>query len=530
MATFEVEITNLQGTVLATPVNFKDLKIEWPISDVRTASFSLSLYDPAVAQLRSIDGQGKLWGALSRMVRIRYRGHLLFWGIITEPKARASGKRIQVNAADPIYRLMRRQLNYGDSVVGPSDGPAPQNPSDFTTMRAIYQASFNTEDQYDAGIPDIGIFNGSNSAIAAPDGYWTTCERGANVFDKFQEVGRSATGAEWTLGVREPEEDDVPFNSIPLTATIDFDQSAPSDPDVTWNLSVDSTAGWLESEGSLRLTYTRAEDGVEVRAIWRYDTTGPGSLQISPGSFHPDAIIAEGTVIKTARGRRPYRYVRLNTYDFMGSNRTGAPIDISPTEVDPPVGDVIVSFLYDDTDPFGTNCRDFEWNPDGDSCANQDVGVMTSNDPDSRGLRAICRNVNSWLHAGIYSKWDSVGGANVGDVSQSNLTGHSAAEVERYGRPPNFFKPYLRTEPAEGLPAVGEWGGRPMFLRDFFLGDRVLARYRQGYLDTGVMIGRIMKVTIGQADAAGNVNIDLDCVPHVVDLDEVTCTPAWVPA
>lgn len=223
---------------------------------------------------------------------------------------------------------------------------------------------------------------------------------------------------------------------------------------------------------------------------------------------------------------RPYHYADLKIYDLMGVNRTGDNLAPDPDNVgaflDPyDIANNPITFLYDDQDADGSNLANMDWEPDGENVRNQQVSLMSANKEGARGIRKIARNIPSWREIGIYSGWDSVGGSNVTDVSEDNVAGHAKNEVERYGRPPNFFKLYLHIEPVEGTPVFGEIGWKPQPFRDFNIGDRIKARCRKGYMDSGLLVGRIMNMKVGQADMSGNVQVELDCVPHTTDVTEI---------
>lgn len=233
---------------------------------------------------------------------------------------------------------------------------------------------------------------------------------------------------------------------------------------------------------------------------------------------------------------KPYHYADLKTYDYMGVNRTGLDMDpiYDPDDPetltgygDPYDSDVpVVKFVYDDQDPEGSTLANVDWEPDGESVSNQAVRLMTAWKEGARGIRKIARNRNARKEIGVYSNWDSVAGANVRDVSEQNVEAHAISQVQAYGRPPNHFTLHLKKEPATGTPERGSGedpaiGWQPQPFRDFGIGDRVLVRYRQGYIDTGEIPVRIMHMKVAQADADNNVQVTLDVVPATGDLAEV---------
>lgn len=234
---------------------------------------------------------------------------------------------------------------------------------------------------------------------------------------------------------------------------------------------------------------------------------------------------------------RPYRYATMKTYDLMGVNRTG--LDLAPiydpddpetlTGYGDPYDDAhaVLKFVYDDQDPDGSTVKDIDWEPDGENVRNQSVALFSANQEGARQIRKIGRNVHSRKQIGTYGAWDPIGfGGDVTDVSEQNVAAHAQADVEAYGWPPNHFTIYLLLEPADGTPARGDGpepaaGWLPQYRRDFKHGDRVIARMRKGYIDTGEIPVRIMHVKVAQADASNNVQVTIDVVPVVGDLFEV---------
>jgi hypothetical protein len=47
-------------------------------------------------------------------------------------------------------------------------------------------------------------------------------------------------------------------------------------------------------------------------------------------------------------------------------------------------------------------------------------------------------------------------------------------------------------------------------------------RARKGYMDSGLLEGRIIGVKLVQADQSNNVAVELDCVPHVSPTSEIS--------
>jgi hypothetical protein len=375
-------------------------------------------------------------------------------------------------------------------------------------MRDIVEAAYDNPDQAAINIPDIGIFVENIDAVNAPGAFWTQIERGSNNWDKLNEVAGSAYGGEYDIVPNDPGVDETPFDRTVGTVTVDGAYSFPNSPIGPGQTPADipiNPGGLvnLPPSGTLNAGII---DGTMVHRDYTLAYTSRTDTEIQGVTGYPAlGDFNDLDPIETMYGKRPYHYATMEIHDFMGTDRSAS-----------------LTFLYDEQNPGATNLRQFDWEPDGENCRNQVVALMSSSDSAQRGLRKIGRNINSWEEVGIYSGWNSISGANVKDVSEDNLEGHAQNEVERYGRAPNHFKIYLKTESAFGSPTSGSPDHQPQPFRDFFLGDIITARGRKGYMDSGNLLGRIMSIKISQADAANNVNVDLECVPHMTDVSEIS--------
>lgn len=219
---FDVQITDLYGTVLTwtdelavvhtTVDQYSNLSVSLGVSEDRTATLTLSLYNPFVQHLIMVNGDGKVIATLGRMVRIKYRGTTIFWGLVVSPKFSTEKGEVEVACQGPTYKLRHRELNYSDSIVGPDEDPV-HNPSDHTTMKAIVEAAYDTTSQYAENIPDIGVLVENVSGPDAPAAFWTDARRGANNWDKLIEVSESLYGGEFDVVPHDPTVDELPFDT-----------------------------------------------------------------------------------------------------------------------------------------------------------------------------------------------------------------------------------------------------------------------------------------------------------------------------
>lgn len=198
MSVFVAEITDLAGTLKATVTQREQTACPVPLNDARTAGVRIPIDHAASAEVTP----------LKRMLRIYYRQSEnpdpAFWGVITDPDWNFQEGYVDVPAVDQWFRLNRAFARFGDVVVGPStDKHPPNSKTDYTTIRNLIIAAENTAAQALAGYPDLGIkrtgAGTSNSASAAPAGYTTQIERGANVAQKMLEIIKGAYGPDVQL-------------------------------------------------------------------------------------------------------------------------------------------------------------------------------------------------------------------------------------------------------------------------------------------------------------------------------------------
>lgn len=195
---FQVEITDLDGNVVADVTQREQTECPVPINDGRTASVRIPIGHAAAAEVKSLE----------RMLRVYYRpddnDDPAFWGVIGDPDWHFKEGYVDVPAADQWFRLNRSFARFGDDVVGPSTDPHPPNsPTDYTTIRKLIVAAENTAAQQLAGYPDLGIkrtgTGASNSASAAAGGHTMQIERGSNIAQKIMEIIKGAYGPDVQL-------------------------------------------------------------------------------------------------------------------------------------------------------------------------------------------------------------------------------------------------------------------------------------------------------------------------------------------
>jgi hypothetical protein len=223
-------------------------------------------------------------------------------------------------------------------------------------------------------------------------------------------------------------------------------------------------------------TDTTTDHGVNRVPIERGTNVWESLLSLSESAIGPDFEFVPDDTLD------PHAYVVFNTADTLGTDITD---------------DVV--FHYG----FGVdNLENFVYSPDGDAVRNYMVVVPPGGTTDSTDTRrALSHSEASWLQYGIYQGWESSGQR---DVDPAYLQQIADAWVDAYAEVPKFFQ----IDPKPDHPRV------PVYGSDFNVGDTIRAAVKQGQLAQEVE-GRIVSVTLSQANSAAYVNASLECTPNV---------------
>lgn len=507
---FEVEITNLMGEILATtrsdragegpsggdPLvfqNYSGLQVEIPLADSRTARMTCALANPVVQHLffdGTADGDSVQWkiGALGRMLRVYYRGESqpVFWGPILMATADMAQGTYEINAHDPTLRLKHHYANFSDpQLVGdPGDPDPPDTPQDYRTVRDLIIAAQNLGSQ--SSYPDLGIKeDGSNDARITP---WV--------------VVTDATGGNFTLTVNGQTTGTIAYNASAATVVTALEALSNVDPgeatvekpsagvwgifftgdpaDLDYPVTLDATG----LTGDTASTISRATQQIERGSnVWDEVT------QIRDARYGPDLEFEPRDDLGlNANGWS--LYCQMNTYERQGTDRYAS-----------------VVFRFDDT--ANANLSNLVWEPSGDQVKNQ----VTIVKPDTTH-RLFGHDLSAWLDVGIYAAWENPIGGNAGAASDEALQDFANDYVKAQARPPQFVTITPRLHAGSGTPAL-------RYLDPYELGDEVRVIGEKGYLSVDERC-RITKVTLRQADAANNVQEELELVPAVTSDSNVT--------
>lgn len=510
---FEVEITNLQGEVLATtrddrdgtgpgdadPLvfnNYSGLSVEIPLSDSRTASVSFNLANPVVEHLSfdgTADADAVQWkiGALGRLLRVYYRTddnpQPVFWGPILMQTADFSAGTVTVNAVDPTLRLKHHYVNYSDpQLIGsvPTD-PTAQNthstPQDYRTVMDLIVAAQNLGSQN--AYPDLGIKeDGTNGATATPWSIFTDATGGTFIITvdghNSPPINYNASAATVKAALLSISGLAVAFSS----SNVQVEKPATG----TWGLFFSASPAFYDYPvevdasgltGATTTTVSRAEQQIQRGAnVWDEIT------QIIQARYGPNIEFEPRDDLGLNANGWPL-YCRLNVYDKQGDDLSGS-----------------VEFLYDDSGD--ANLSNVVWEPSGDQVRNQ-VTITKPNTVD----RLFGHDLSAWLDVGIYAAWENPEGGNAGTATDDALQDFAADYVAAQARPPQFVTITPKLHAGQVPPATRYWTA-------YKVGDEVQVTASKGYLSFSEKC-RITKVTLKQNDAANNVQEELEVVPDV---------------
>ncbi len=166
-----------------------------PLSDMRTASVTVSVFDPVAAAVPA-------GTSYARMLRAYYRGQLVFWGAINQRKVNYKAGTVTLAASDRMLSLVRHFLRRGDAasdpllIAGPND-EATIELSAFG-LQLLRDAGVNTLEQTTRDMPDLGIINGTDDATEYPDSLTIGVKRSDQVAATMRQLSQ-ALGPDFEL-------------------------------------------------------------------------------------------------------------------------------------------------------------------------------------------------------------------------------------------------------------------------------------------------------------------------------------------
>ncbi len=205
---FECFITGLWYPGESTYISYGRIKnpvtpkVDIPKNDSRRASVAVHLDDPIVRNIRPY----------SRMLRVHYRGRLIYWGVLNLPEYNLEENLVHLNSIDPSIRLYRHFLRLGDllNVQNQPVGSTGEMGSDgkgvvyvsTAGLRLLRDAGNNLDEQTARGVPGPGIVNGYDDwhlELGDVDGLPDRIEvtRGDRVLDKMKDLSNQITGPDF---------------------------------------------------------------------------------------------------------------------------------------------------------------------------------------------------------------------------------------------------------------------------------------------------------------------------------------------
>lgn len=173
---------------------FEDGEVGIPLDDMRDAKVTISVEDPACVDVLPLE----------RMLHVRYLGLVVFWGPMTDPEWNITDGKVTINALGPEFRTQRHFIREGDEIDGvvvgnsitDADGQEGVDcPVTSDGMWDVLLTAYNTTDQNDRGVPDVGIIRGIDG-----DGGGTEVikvSRGDETFGTIDELGKAFLGPDF---------------------------------------------------------------------------------------------------------------------------------------------------------------------------------------------------------------------------------------------------------------------------------------------------------------------------------------------
>jgi hypothetical protein len=161
-----------------------------PLNDGRTASVTMSAYDPVVEVLA-----GLTQIPYAVMLKVYYRGALVFWGPVKVQSIDMAAGTVRLDAVDMTLRLANHFLRRGDLVLSGQLDENNQDQGYVEVSGAGLSALIDAAET--ASFPTLGIDLGVDSYTVDPDRS-VGASRGANVYEIWQAVA-AALGPDWEL-------------------------------------------------------------------------------------------------------------------------------------------------------------------------------------------------------------------------------------------------------------------------------------------------------------------------------------------
>lgn len=179
-------LTDLDGTPLGPALQETSVgEVVIPLSDSRTGTVAVSMYDPAAAPIAS----GKV------AAKVVYGDELVFAGVILKASDDFAAGVVTCTLHDMTIRPKHRNLRYGHSSVDASLDPNPGIPVDGTGFRML----LTDIDDGGGSIPKSGIDTGTDDVppqpvATDPDALYVKVTRGQNAWDAMSSLSEAAAG------------------------------------------------------------------------------------------------------------------------------------------------------------------------------------------------------------------------------------------------------------------------------------------------------------------------------------------------
>jgi hypothetical protein len=518
-------------------------QVTLPLSDSRTGQLQVSMYEPVAGQISAGDTAAK----------VLYRNPngtnmLVLNGIVVLPTSDFDAGTVAFTVHDPTLRLKHRYLSWDHVSILLGRGLAVDSP-------VVGSGAYGTPG-FDPGVDAFsgGSFEGVTSVYGVPlDG------KGLRVlvYDAASLPATALTGGTPPFGIRGGKDDSTPqpvyvtaglppsgvgglrsdghtvgvgftatatagsdtLTGVDFTGSTNADGSTPTIADILEYARIDCdayptllpfTTGWcsvvsasgtsivMSEKATATMTVTNGfttEDAIYCQ-LTRGDCIYDDILDMvqAVGSFECDWIPVDFDHL----GESGDTWVQGEMCELYTADRIGT--DRSQGN---PEGNTPVVFVH------GEGGFHLTFAPDADQMVTMDteVGPGGQSDPNDYFNKVSIVAASSDDY-GIYQNWMQAQAAGNGDspISNALLANRAVASLTAYQYPPKFMTAKIDSDKV----------AKYIYGDDFWLGDTVTVYGHKGHVTLGPMSVRITQVGLTQTDENGNVQIDLEMVPHIV--------------
>lgn len=158
---------------------YDNLEVIHPLNDSRTASLRAPIEDFNALSQSNIE----VMLPLEYMIKILYRGRLVFWGPILKPIFNFAEGHVELNCHDMTYYLKRHFVHSWDVNLLADNGNLPVSPASMWKLVQAAAPSFHDDALFESVAAPLGERVGTLGGLAAVAGDSIEVQRGMNIWD-----------------------------------------------------------------------------------------------------------------------------------------------------------------------------------------------------------------------------------------------------------------------------------------------------------------------------------------------------------